>query len=131
MFLETYTFTATTAFGLEAVVKREAQALGFNDIRVSDGKVDFSGGLDALVRANLWFRSADRVLMRLGEFGAKTFDELFEKTKALPWDDWITADGKFTVTGKSVRSTLHSVPDCQAIVKKAIVEKLKQKYSLE
>ena len=124
----TYDFTATAAFGLEAVVKREAAALGFGNIRVSDGKVDFSGGLGALVRANLWLRSADRVLLRVGEFGARTFDELFEGTKALPWGDWITEDGRFTVNGKSVRSTLHSVPDCQAIVKKAIVEKLKQKY---
>ncbi|MCL2461278.1 MAG: class I SAM-dependent RNA methyltransferase [Defluviitaleaceae bacterium] len=126
-----FNYIATTAFGLEAVVKREAAALGFSNIRVLDGRVDFSGGLDALVRANLWLRSADRVLLRVGEFQALTFDELFEKTKALPWGDWITRDGKFTVTGKSVRSALHSVPDCQAIVKKAVVEKLKLKYNVD
>jgi putative N6-adenine-specific DNA methylase len=121
---------ATTAFGLEAVVKREVTALGYTPA-VSDGRVAFAGDFAALAAANLWLRSADRVWIHIGDFPALSFDELFEGTKALPWADWIPQNGKFTVTGKSVRSALFSVPDCQSIVKKAIVEKLKQKYPIE
>ncbi len=123
-------FIATTSFGLESVVKREAKNLGFENITVSDGKVCFDGDELTLAKANLWFRCSDRILIKIGEFEATSFEELFEKTKALPWSDWITEDGEFTVTGKSVKSTLHSVPDCQAIVKKAIVENLKSKYHI-
>ncbi|MGI6703024.1 MAG: THUMP domain-containing class I SAM-dependent RNA methyltransferase [Clostridia bacterium] len=119
---------ATATFGLEAVVKREVINLGYTDLVTEDGKVTFSADLDAIPKANLWLRSADRVLLKMGEFKALSFEELFEGTKALPWDDWITEDGKFTVTGKSVKSKLFSVPDCQAIVKKAVVERMKQKY---
>lgn len=119
---------ATTTFGLEAVVKREAIRLGFKNIKVSDGRVEFEGDETSIVKANLWFRCADRVLIKMGEFKVFSFEELFEKTKALPWDKWIDKDGEFTVTGKSIKSQLFSVPDCQAIVKKAIVEKMKQKY---
>ena len=122
---------ATTTFGLEATVKRELERLGAADVKVFDGRVDFTGDCASIVRANLWLRSSDRVLLRLGEFKAETFDELFEKTKALPWDDWITKDGKFTVTGKSIKSTLFSVPDCQSIVKKAVVEKLKSQHNVD
>ncbi|MDR1558196.1 MAG: class I SAM-dependent RNA methyltransferase [Clostridiales bacterium] len=122
---------ATAAFGLEAVVKREVIALGVSDISVLDGRVDFSGELSDIAKANIWLRSADRVLLNMGEFNANTFDELFEGTKALPWEEWIPENGKFTVTGKSVRSRLFSVPDCQAIVKKAVVERLKTRYKTE
>lgn len=120
---------ATTTFGLEAVVKREALKLGFKNIKVSDGKVEFEGDETSIPKANIWFRCADRILLKLGEFKATSFEDLFEKTKSLPWDEWITKDGKFTVTGKSIKSQLFSVPDCQAIVKKAVVEKMKQKYN--
>ena len=82
-------------------------------------------------KANLWLRSADRVLINMGEFKATSFEELFEKTKALPWEEWITEDGEFTVEGKSVDSQLFSISDCQAIVKKAVVEKMKTKYNRE
>jgi len=123
---------ATAAFGLEAVVKREVEALGFSDIKVLDGRVDFSGGIDAISSANLWLRSADRVLLNMGSFTALSFDELFEKCKALPWADWIPKHGKFTVLGKSVRCTkLFSVPDIQSIVKKSVVEKLKMTYHID
>jgi len=122
---------ATTTFGLEACAKREAAALGFRQISVSDGRVDFTGDIAAIPKANLWLRTADRVLLVIGEFEAVTFDELFEKTKALPWEDWILEDSKFTVTGKAVKSQLMSVPDCQSIVKKAVVEQLKMKYNVE
>ena len=122
------TLIATLTFGLEAVVKREIQALGFENTRISDGKVEFDATPDDIPRANLWLRSADRVLLKIGEFTALTFDELFEQTKDLPWEYWITKDGQFTVTGKSVKSTLGSVRACQAIVKKAVVERLKKTY---
>ena len=122
---------ATSTFGLEAIVKRELIDLGFEDLKVEDGKITFKGDLSSIPKANLWLRCADRVLLKVGEFKAKSFEELFEKTKALPWGDWITEDGEFTVTGKSVKSQLFSVSDCQAIVKKAVVEKLKTKYNTE
>ncbi|WP_425447523.1 THUMP domain-containing class I SAM-dependent RNA methyltransferase [Dethiothermospora halolimnae] len=122
---------ATSTFGLEAVVKREVENLGYTDTKVENGKVTFKGDERAIAKTNLWLRSADRVLLKIGEFKATSFDELFEKTKALPWDKWITEDGKFTVTGKSIKSELYSVPDCQSIVKKAVVEKLKEKYKKE
>jgi len=126
--MENYKLIATAAFGLEAVVKREVQALGFSDISVLDGRIDFTGDI---CKANLWLRSADRVLLNMGQFKAFSFDELFEQTKALSWADWITKNGKFTVNAKSVRSTLFSLSDIQSIVKKAVVEKLKQTYPVE
>ena len=129
--MEGLNLIATAAFGLEAVIKREAQALGFSDIAVLDGRVDFTGSLEVIAAANLWLRSADRVLLRMGQYNALTFDELFEKTKALNWADWIPKNGKFTVLGKSVRSKLFSVSDIQSIVKKAVVEKLKMTYHIE
>ena len=119
---------ATTSFGLEAVVKRELQALGFTDLRASNGKVTFSAALTDIPRANLWLRSAGRVQVKMGEFPATTFDALFEQTKALPWEDWIPPDGAFPVSGKAVKSTLGSVRACQAIVKKAIVERLRARH---
>jgi putative N6-adenine-specific DNA methylase len=122
------TLIATTTFGLEAVVKREILDLGFANVIVSDGRLEFDAAIQDIPHANLWLRSADRVLLKLAEFNAADFDQLFDQTKALPWEHWITKDGKITVTGKSVRSKLVSVRACQSIVKKAIVERLKQKY---
>ena len=122
---------ATAAFGLEALVAREVRNLGYEDVTVENGRVTFRADLSAICRSNLWLRTADRVLVKIGEFKALTFDELFEKTKALPWHEWIPQDGVFPVDGKSIRSKLYSVPDCQAIVKKAVVEKLKQKHNVE
>ncbi len=122
---------ATAASGVEAVVKSEIIKLGFNDVSVENGKIEFKGDLSSIPKANLWLRTADRILLKIGEFEALSFEELFEKTKALPWDEWITQDGKFTVLGKSVKSKLFSISDCQAIVKKAVVEKLKSKYNVE
>lgn len=122
------TLIAIFTFGLESVVKRELQALGFKNLKVSNGKIEFEATVQDIPVANLWLRSADRVLLKLGEFRAATFDELFEQTKSLPWEAWITRDGKFTVLGKSVKSTLGSVRACQSIVKKAVVERLKSAY---
>lgn len=122
---------ATATFGLEAVVKREIENLGFKILKSEDAKITYQGDERAVVKSNLWLRCADRVLIKLGEFNAVSFEELFQQAKALPWEEWIQEDAKFTVTGTSVKSTLHSVPDCQAIVKKAIVEKLKETYHCE
>lgn len=122
---------ATSTFRLEAVVKKELLNLGYSDLAVDNGKVTFKATEKDIPIANLWLRTADRVLLKMGEFKATSFEELFEKTKALPWDEWITEDGEFTVNGKSVDSKLYSISDCQAIVKKAVVEKLKTKYKTE
>lgn len=126
-----YELIATTAFGLESVVHRELKLLGYKDLKNENGRVIFMGDNEAICRTNLWLRSADRILVKIGQFSALSFDELFERTKALPWADWIPKDGCFPVKGKSVRSKLFSVSDCQAIVKKAIVEKMKQNYKTE
>lgn len=122
---------ATATFGLEAVVKREVEALGYKVIKSEDGKITYTGDEKALVRSNLWLRSSDRVLLLMGEFKALSFEELFQQTKGLPWEEWIPYDGSFPVDGVSVKSKLYSVPDCQAIVKKAIVERLKETYGVE
>lgn len=122
---------ATATFGLEAVVKREIEQLGYKILKSEDAKITYLGDERAIVRSNLWLRSADRVLVKMGEFQAKEFEDLFQQTKALPWEEWIPIDGKFTVTGTSVKSKLHSVPACQSIVKKAIVEKLKETYGVD
>jgi putative N6-adenine-specific DNA methylase len=122
---------ATTTFGLEAVTKRELIDLGADEINVENGKVSFKGTLRDIARANLWLRTAERVLVKMGEFKALTFEELFEKTKALPWEDWIPEEGNFIVEGKSVKSKLYSISDSQRIVEKAIVERLKTKYPVE
>lgn len=122
---------ATATFGLEAVVKREIQNLGYKIIKSEDAKITYMGDERAIVRSNLWLRSADRVLLKMAEFKAITFEELFQQTKAIPWEELIPIDGKFTVIGTSVKSTLHSVPACQSIIKKAIVERLKEFYCIE
>ncbi|MHD0397697.1 THUMP domain-containing class I SAM-dependent RNA methyltransferase [Staphylococcus simulans] len=123
-----YQLLAVCPMGLEAVVAKEVQALGY-DTTVENGRIFFEGDETAIAKSNLWLRTADRVRLVMGRFKATTFEELFEQTKALPWETIITEDGNFPVQGRSVKSTLHSVPDVQAIVKKAIVERLKNAYS--
>ncbi|MCL2396933.1 MAG: class I SAM-dependent RNA methyltransferase [Defluviitaleaceae bacterium] len=122
---------ATATFGLEATVKREVARLGYDITSTADGRIDFAGDAAAIARSNIWLRAADRVLLKVGEFKAATFDELFDQTKALPWEDFIPQDGQFIVNGKSIKSGLFSVPDCQSIVKKAVAERLKIKYAVE
>lgn len=122
---------ATAAFGVEALVGRELYQLGYTRQKVENGRVVFWGDESAICRANLWLRHADRVLIKVGQFKAVTFEELFQGTKALPWPDWLPEKANFPVEGKSVKSALFSVSDCQAIVKKAIVEKMKQKYNVQ
>ena len=119
---------ATSAFGIEAILAEELKWLGYNDLKVENGKVSFVADQSAIARCNLWLRTADRLFIKVGQFKTLTFDELFEGTRALPWDELIPENAAFPVEGKSVKSKLFSVSDCQAIVKKAIVEKMKSKY---
>ncbi len=121
------TLIATAAMGLEALVAQEVRDLGY-ECTVENGRVLFEGDETAIARANMWLRTADRVKILVGEFKAYTFDELFEKTKKLPWENYLDETAEFPVMGKSVKSKLFSVSDCQAIVKKAIVERMKKAY---
>ncbi len=119
---------ATATFGLEAVVRREIEALGYRVLKTEDGRVTYMGDERAIVRSNLWLRSADRVYLRMGEFKAVTFEELFQQTGAIAWEEIIPADGSFPVVGGSVKSALHSVPACQSIIKKAVANRLSEFY---
>lgn len=126
-----YEFIAPCHFGLESVLKREVLDLGYEIIEVEDGRVTFSGGEDAFCRANIFLRTAERVLLKVAKFKAVTYDELFEKTKALPWEELIPVNGKFWVAkATSIKSQLFSPSDIQSIMKKAIVERLKGKYNI-
>ena len=130
--MKTYELIAPCHFGLEAVLKREIDDLGYDISKTEDGRVTFIGDMEALCRANVFLRSAERILLKAGSFTARTFDELFECTKALPWEEWIPKDGKVWVTKAStVKSKLYSSSDIQSIMKKAIVERLKSAYHTE
>jgi len=122
---------ATATFGLEAVVRREIEALGYKVLKTEDGRVTYMGDERAIARSNLWLRSADRVYVRMGEFDAREFEELFQQTKALEWESIIPMEGAFPVVGGSVKSALHSVPACQSIVKKAVSVRLSEFYCLD
>lgn len=118
-------------FGLEAILKREILDLGYEISKVEDGKVTFLGDASAIAYANIFLRTAERVLLKVGEFTAYTYEELFEKTKALPWEEYIPENGKFWVTkAASIKSKLFSPSDIQSIMKKAMVERMKMKYHL-
>ncbi|MGH9333454.1 MAG: THUMP domain-containing protein, partial [Vicinamibacteria bacterium] len=119
---------ATATFGLEAVVARELEALGYESRVVRPGWLAFRGGESAVARANLWLRASDRLLLQLATFGAADFDALFDQTAAVPWEDFLPPNARFPVRGRSVRSQLASVSACQSIVKKAIVERLKKAH---
>lgn len=118
-------------FGLEAVLKKEIIDLGYDVLLVEDGRVTFLGDEEAVCRANIGLRTAERILVKVGTFHAETFDELFENTKALPWEEYIPADGRFWVAkAASVKSKLFSPSDIQSIMKKAMVERLKNIYHI-
>ncbi|AYE52133.1 class I SAM-dependent RNA methyltransferase [Priestia megaterium NCT-2] len=123
-----YKIIATAAMGIEALVAKEVRALGY-ECEVDNGKVIFEGDELAIARCNLWLRTADRIKVQVGQFKARTFDELFEQTKALNWGDYLPVDAQFPVSGKSIKSKLFSVSDCQSIVKKAIVDSMKKHYN--
>jgi len=122
---------ASTTFGLEALTKRELLNLGYDEFKVENGKITIRGEIEDVVKLNMWLRTAERISIKVGEFKAFSFAELFDKTKELPWEEWIDIDGNFLVSGKSLNSKLFSVSDCQSIVEKAIVERLKENYDVE
>lgn len=122
-----FKLVATAASGLEALVGKELRDLGI-DCQVENGRALFEGTLETIATANLWLRTADRIKIIVGEFDAFSFDELFEKVKALPWEDYLPMDAEFPVAGKSIKSKLYSTPDCQSITKKAIVNRLREVY---
>lgn len=126
----TYEIIATTTFGIESIAALELKNLGYDNLKVENGRVIFSGTEEDIARCNMWLRTADRILIRVGYFKAQTFEELFQGTKAIEWGDFIPKNGFMHILGKSVKSTLFSVPDCQSIVKKAVVESMKRKYKI-
>lgn len=130
--MEKLEFIAPCHFGLEAVLKREIQDLGYEISAVEDGRVSFYGDINAVCRANIFLRTAERVLLKAGQFKAVTFEELFEKTRAIPWEKYIPKNGKFWVAkAASVKSKLFSPSDIQSIMKKAMVKRLQEKYHVE
>ena len=126
-----YELIAPCHFGMEAVLKREIQDLGYEICLVEDGRVTFLGDDEAICRANVFLRTAERVLLKAGSFRAETYEELFQGTRALPWEEWVPKDGRFWVTkASSIKSRLFSPSDIQRVMKKAMVERMKQKYGL-
>lgn len=128
--LHEFNLIATATFGLEPVVAGELKALGYQTA-ADIGRVEFEGGEADIARCNIRLRAADRVLIKMAEFPAATFEDLFQGAYGVKWEEMIPAGGKMHVTGKSVRSKLFSVPDCQAVVKKAVVQAMKRKYRTE
>lgn len=127
-----YELIAPCHFGLEAVLKREIHDIGYDVTQVEDGRVTFEGDEEAVCRANIFLRTAERILLKTGSFHAETYDELFEAVKAIPWEDYLPENAKFWVTkASSVKSKLYSPSDIQSIVKKAMVERMKQKYQVD
>lgn len=124
------TFSAPCLLGIEGLLAQELREMGLEEVRAENGRVLFSGSWAALARASINSRFAERIGILLGEFQAKSFEELFQGIKALPWEDFLGREDAFPVTGSSLNSQLHSVPDCQAIIKKAVAERLKEKYRL-
>ncbi len=127
-----FEYVSPCHFGLEAVLKRELVDIGCEIIKVEDGKISYAGDENTCARANMFLRTTERVLLKIGSFKAETFDELFEKTKALPWEEFLPKDAKFWVAkANSVNSKLFSPSDIQSIMKKAIVERMKLKYKID
>ncbi len=130
--MKTYEIMVPCHFGLEAVLKREIYDLGYEVTQVEDGRITFLGDAEALCRGNIFLRTTERVLLKVGRFKAETFEELFQGIKSLPWEEFIPADGKFWVTkASSIKSKLFSPSDIQRVAKKAMVERLKGEYDLE
>jgi putative N6-adenine-specific DNA methylase len=128
--MDKFEIIVTTLFGLEALAAREIRRLGYETTSVEDGKVCFMGDSAAVCRANIWLRTAERILIKIDEFTAVTFDELFEHTKKIEWYKWINKTDAFPVKGYSLKSTLASVRDCQSIIKKAIADSLSNRYGI-
>lgn len=126
-----YTIIATSTFGLESVVVRELRRLGYDDMTVENGRITFSGNEEDIARCNIWLRTADRVLIKIADFEARDFEELFRGTRDIGWGEIIPVDGKMHVIGRSISSKLSSVKDCQSIVKKAVVEAMKERHAID
>lgn len=129
--VEKFRMVCPCLLGVEGLAAAELRRMGAEDVQAQNGRVLFSGSAEMLARANLWSRCGERIMIFMGEFTALSFEELFQGVRALPWERWIGRKDAFPVKGSSLSSKLKSVPDCQAIVKKAIVERLKQKYSVQ
>ncbi|WP_373898359.1 class I SAM-dependent RNA methyltransferase [Haloimpatiens sp. FM7315] len=123
-----YELIATATFGLESIVAKELKKLGYDNLKVENARITFEGDEYDIALCNMWLRCADRVLIKMAEFKAESFEELYQGTLNVNWGDIIPENGFMHVVGKSVKSKLHSVPDCQSIVKKAVVESMKKKY---
>lgn len=128
--MDKFEIVITTLFGLEALAAREVRRLGYETVSVEDGRVTFYGDWEAVCRANMWIRTGERVLIKTAEFEAVTFDELFERTKAVDWGHFIGKNDAFPVKGYSLKSTLASVRDCQSIIKKAVADSLSTEYGI-
>ena len=126
-----YDLIATSTFGIESITAKELRALGYEDLKIENGKVTFEGDEMDIAIANVHLRTAERVLIKMAEFEARSFEELFQGTKSVDWSEIIPKDGVMHVVGKSIKSTLHSVPDCQSIVKKAIIKSMSESYGIE
>ena len=126
--MEKIKMTAICLFGIEGILADELRRMGAEDVAADNGRVDFYGDFSLLARANIGSRFAERIMINVGEFSALSFSDLFDGVKALPWENYIGKDDAFPVTGWSLNSKLHSIPDCQSIIKKAVVERLKTKY---
>ena len=123
-------YVATCLFGLESLLGEEIEKLGYKRTETMDGRISFIGDEYALANCSINLRFAERIYIKIGEFNAYTFDDLFEGTKALEWERWIGRDDEFPVRGHSIKSNLFSVPDCQKIIKKAVVSRLSSKYGI-
>jgi len=126
-----YDLIATSTFGIESITAKELRTLGYENLKIENGKVTFKGDEMDIAIANIHLRTADRVLIKMAEFEAKSFEELFQGTKKVEWSKIIPKDGVMHVVGKSIKSTLHSVPDCQSIVKKAVITSMSESYGIE
>jgi len=129
--MEKFDLIVTTTFGIEAVTKREIEKLGYKNLKVENGKIEFKGDVRDIAILNTWLRTGERVYIKMAEFEATSFEALFEATTAIDWSSLIPIDGKMHVVGKSVNSKLYSVPDCQSIVKKAIVKRMSSHYGID
>ncbi|MFV0466790.1 MAG: class I SAM-dependent RNA methyltransferase [Lachnospiraceae bacterium] len=130
--MNTYELIVPCHFGLESVLKKEVYDLGYDILQVEDGRITFAGDEEAICRANIFLRTTERVLIKVGQFRATTFEELFQGVLSLPWENYIPADGKFWVTkASSIKSKLFSPSDIQSIVKKAMVERMKKEYHMD
>lgn len=129
--MQSYKYTAPCLMGVEGILANELKFLGAENVLADNGRVYFEGNLNTLAKCSICSRYAERILILIGSFTAKSFEELFDGVKNLPWESFIESDGKFPVKGSCLSSTLHSVPDCQSIIKKAVVERLKKTYKTE